>query len=122
MIDKMNDLSGKIEQAQIAFCAEHGTQHAPSPPDSKLGFALSTEGKQPVNGLRHPARGQTCGWYIWCGEDFSDASDFFSPLHVKHLYEHHPELGKLLGLPPGYRFLLAGDYFDVWYDAALLRV
>jgi hypothetical protein len=25
----------------------------PSPPDSKLGFALSTNGKLPVNGLRH---------------------------------------------------------------------
>jgi hypothetical protein len=76
----------------------------------------------PLNGLRHPAVGESNGWYIWCGEDFSEAPGFFAPLHAKHVYEDHPELTKLLGLPPGYRFLLAGDYLDIWYDSSLLNI
>jgi len=122
MIDKMNDQYKEIEQAQMAFCAERGTQLVYVAPESKLGFALKTKGKQPINGLRHPVCGETCGWYLWCGEDFSDAPDFFSPIHAKHVYDDYPQLRKLLGLPPGYRFLLAGEYLDVWYDASLLNI
>ncbi len=85
-----------------------------------LGFASSTEGRLPINGLRHPPGGGASGWYIWCGEEFSDASDFFVPLHARHVYERHPELIRLLGLPPGYRFLVAGDYLDIWYDSSLV--
>jgi len=85
-----------------------------------LGFALSTKGKTPINGLRHRPQGDTCGWYLWCGETFSRSPDFFSPLHVKHVYEDHSEIRKLLGLAPGYRFLLAGDYLDVWFDQSIL--
>jgi len=29
---------------------------------------------------------------------------------------------RLLGLAPGWRFLLSGDYLDVWFDPALLTV
>jgi hypothetical protein len=76
----------------------------------------------PINGLRHPVVGETSGWYIWCGRIFSDAPDFFAPLHTFHLYEDYPEIAHLLGLPPGYRFLLAGDSLDVWFDASLLNV
>ena len=65
---------------------------------------------------------ETSGWYIWCGEEYSKASDFFSPTHAKHIYKEYPTLTKYLGLPPGYRFLIAGDYVDVWYDASLLEV
>jgi hypothetical protein len=65
--------------------------------------------------------GATSGWYIWCGEQFSEAPDFFSPLHTRHIYEDIPEIVSLLGLPPGFRFLLAGEYLDVWYDATLLE-
>jgi hypothetical protein len=69
-----------------------------------------------------PAIGDTTGWYIWFGEEFSTAPDFFVPLHVSHVYDNHPELIRLLGLGPGYRFLLAGIYLDVWFDPALLKV
>jgi hypothetical protein len=31
-----------------------------------------------------------------------------------------PQVAGFLGLPPGYRFLLAGDHVDVWYDEKLL--
>jgi hypothetical protein len=112
----------QIEDAQRAFCLEQAARYLATPGDTKTGFALSTKGQIPINGLRHPLRGETSGWYIWCGQKFSDdASDFFDPLHTRHLYEDYPELVKLLGLAPGYRFLLAGNHLDVWYDASLLN-
>jgi hypothetical protein len=114
------DVYQQIERDQRRFCSERSATFALSPPDSKLGFATSTAGKTPIKGLRHSQEGGTCGWYIWCGEDLSDAPDFFLPLCVKHVYESHPEVRSFLGLPPGYRFLLAGDHCDVWYDATLL--
>ena len=75
-----------------------------------------------MNGLRHPPKGDANGWYVWCGEEYSDASEFFQPLHMQHVYEEWPNLARLLGLPPGYRFLVDGNYFDVWYDQSLLSV
>ncbi len=111
----------QIEDVQRAFCLKQAARYAATPGNTKTGFALSTKGQLPVNGLRHPPEKETSGWYIWCGQEFSDAADFFAPLHTRHLYEDHPELVKLLGLAPGYRFLLAGDHLDVWYDASLLN-
>jgi hypothetical protein len=78
-----------------------------------MGFAEVTSGLAPIDGLRHiPAHG-TSGWYLWCGESFSDAADFFEPQHAWHIYESLPGIAHLLGLPPGYRFLSVGDYLDV---------
>lgn len=75
-----------------------------------------------MNGLRHRPEKDTTGWYIWFGEQFSKATDFFAPVHTSHICEEYPEAAKLLGLPPGYRFLIADDYLDVWYDDALLNM
>ena len=62
------------------------------------------------------------GWYIWCGEEFSESADFFAAQCARHFYENVPDGQRFLGLPPGYRFQLAGDYLDVWYDERLLDV
>ena len=110
----------QIEQAQRLICKGRGVEYVPSSDDSKTGFALGTKGLTPINGLRSPAIGATSGWYIWCGEQFSKAPDFFSPLHTRHIYKDIPEIASLLGLPPGFRFLLAGNYLDIWFDATLL--
>ena len=75
-----------------------------------------------MNGLRRPPDAGMSGWYIGCSEEFSAASGFFAPLCTIHIYESKPEVGRFLGLPPGYRFLLAGDYLDVWYDESLLEI
>jgi hypothetical protein len=37
---------------------------------------------------------------------------FFKPLHASHLIEKLPEVVRFLGLPPGSRFLLAGEHVD----------
>jgi len=70
--------------------------------------------------LRHPGVKGTCGWYIWAGEEFSEDSDFFRPVRVSHLEEHCPEAIPYLALAPGYRFLVAPGYEDVWFDSSLL--
>jgi hypothetical protein len=52
-------------------------------------------------------------------EELSDAPDFFVPLHVEHLTEWCPVVLRFLGLPPGWRFLVAGEYQDVREDRSL---
>ena len=112
----------RIQEQQYAFCRGRGCECVPADLDSKLAFAITTQGQLPINGLRHPPKADTNGWYIWCGKELSAAPDFFSPLHTQHLIERCPEALSLLGLPPGYRFLVAGELVDVWYDPSLLNV
>ena len=112
----------QIEEAQKAVCKQFGADFVVSLPDSKIGFAAPTAGQMPVNGLRHPPTIGTSGWYIWCGESFSEARDFFEPRCTYHFYDERHEVVRLLGLAPGWRFLLAGDYLDVWFDEKLLNV
>jgi len=89
---------------------------------TKLGIALSTLGKEPINGLRHEEENGTNGWYIWCGEEQSNDPDFFSPLHVEHISKYLPQVQEYLSLPAGYRFLIDGNnYEDVWFDSELLN-
>lgn len=111
-----------MEERQRVLCRDRSVEFVASPPESKLGFALSTRGRQPINGLRHPVAGDVNGWYLWCGEDFSESADFFAPLHTWHIYQDLPDVGALLGLPPGSRFLISGSYLDIWSDPSLLEI
>jgi hypothetical protein len=104
-------------------CEKYGATPCEAPEHLKAGIATSVTSEAiPVNGLRHPPAGDTTGWYIWGGEELSHDPSFFRPVHVRHLKESRPEVLKYLALPPGWRFLIAGDYEDVWYDASLLNV
>lgn len=89
-------------------------------PHLKLGVAMATIGRQPVNGLRHLPEEGTTGWYVWCGEQFSSAADFFQPVHIAHLDEILPLIVPYLGLPAGWRFQFALNHEDVWFDPGLL--
>ena len=117
----MSQLS--TEELQRETCRKFGAEYCPAPLEFKIGIAENVrDGLLPINGLRHPPEGNTTGWYIWAGEELSDAPDFFKPLHVEHLDEWCPLVKKYLGLAPGWRFLIAGEYEDVWFDATLLKV
>ncbi|MGH7025251.1 MAG: immunity protein Imm33 domain-containing protein [Caulobacteraceae bacterium] len=108
---------------QKGICQRFGVEFFPSPPDLVAGVAENVcSGALPLNGLRHPPAGQTTGWYLWAGVDFSDADDFFAPWHVEHLQSYRPAVLPYLGLPPGWRFLLADGHEDVWFDPGLLEV
>lgn len=112
-----------IIQMQKSVCSEHNAVFTPSPSTMKLGIDASIEtGARPINGLRHPPEGDTTGWYIYAGTTIDSDPDFFKPLHVEHVAEWCPAVQKYLGLPAGWRFLLDGDYEDVWFDASLLVV
>ena len=97
------------------FLAPHLTMKVGISPNVKNGI-------YPLNGLRHNPEGDTTGWYIWAGEELSNNPDFFVPLHVEHLIKWCPEIIKYLGLAPGWRFLVAPGYEDVWEDDSLLKV
>ena len=104
------------------ICSIHGVEALVPDAKEKLGIALSTLGKTPINGLRHPNENGTCGWYIWCGEEFLTDPDFFDSLHVKHIQEYLPLIEKYLALPVGFRFLVAENQEEVWFDASLQNV
>ena len=107
---------------QQAVCRRYGVEFVASPREAKLGVARKVRpGAVPLHGLRHPAAGDTCGWYLWVDE-WDDSDDFFEPLHVAHMSDRCPEVLPYLALPPGWRFLLAGAVVDVWFDPALLDV
>jgi len=106
--------------SQQDICAKFKTEFSPCSESDKLGIAIETIGKLPINGLRHVAENGTCGWYIWCGEDWSDDPDFFKPLHVNHINKYLPQVEPYLALPPGHRFLVADGYEDVWQDSELI--
>lgn len=109
-----------IETAQKEICKRYGALFCPSPINLKVGIALNVrDGLVPINGLRHSPEGDTTGWYIWAGEELSEDPAFFKALHVEHLSEWCPDILKYLGLPYGWRFLLAEGYEDIWYDDTL---
>lgn len=105
---------------QRAVCNRFGSPFIESREAEKLGIAIATLAQLPLNGLRVEVEGGTCGWYVWGGEGMSEADDFFLPLHVEHLAERCPEIIPYLGLAPGWRFIIAPGYEDVWYDESLL--
>ncbi|WP_157949017.1 immunity protein Imm33 domain-containing protein [Neorhizobium huautlense] len=113
-----------MDQDQVEVCLRHNVEFSVAEPSSKLGISEGAlQGEQPLNGLRQPPENGTCGWYIWGGRDFPpEDADFFKPMHVSHLSVSCPAVVPYLGLPPGWRFLIAPGYEDVWFDASLLDI
>ena len=109
------------EALQRDLCAKFGADYLAVDGSLKVGISRSFDSSRfPINGLRHPPEHGTSGWFIWSGEEFSTNPDFFRPLHAVHLSERCPETMRYLGLGPGWRFLIAPDQEDVWFDKALL--
>ena len=110
-------------ETQEQVCGRFGVKLVEAPNNRKVGIARNVRaGLQPLNGLRHPPAGGTTGWYIWAGEELPQDPGSFVPLHVSHLSSWCPQVIPYLGLPPGWRFLLAPQYEDVWFDKTLLDI
>jgi hypothetical protein len=109
-----------LHEEQRGICDRVGADYLAPASMSKVGIALATLDLVPLNALRHPPEGGTCGWYIWGGEVFPSDVDDFQVLHVEHLNTECAKIVPYLALAPGWRVLLAPDYEDVWYDASLL--
>ena len=110
------------EAKQKEICHRYNSEYILPQPDTKVGIALNTLHKEPLNALRHPPEADTCGWYIYGGEELSEDPDFFQPLHIEHLSARCPMIVPYLGLAPDWRVLLTIDYEDVWYDDTLLNI
>ena len=105
---------------QREICDRYGASYIPCDLNLKVGISRSVKsGAVPINGLRVAPERDTCGWYIWAGEEWSDDADFFVPLHAVHLEARAPIVLPYLGLAPGWRFLLTKTYQDVWRDERL---
>jgi hypothetical protein len=112
-----------LKSIQSDLCKRFGVPVSFPERHLKLGVAVDVfSGRIPLNGLRHPPKAGTCGWFLWAGEELSSAPDFFKPTHVEHLFERCPQVLTYLALPPGWRFLMADGYEDVWQDASLLEI
>jgi hypothetical protein len=111
-------------EKRLSICNRFGVEHLSSEAHQKVGVAtniLNGSWSWPLHGLRHPPHSETTGWYIWSGE-LSESADFFQPLHIAHLQTYCKDVLAYLGLPPGWRFLIAPDHEDVWFDDNLLDV
>lgn len=112
--------AGQMDREQAKLCLRYDAVPMPAAPSSILGISESAlRGDLPLNGLRHPPGAGVNGWYIWGGE-YSTAPEFFKPMHFAHLNERCPASIRYLALPPGWRFLAALDYEDVWFDSGLV--
>jgi hypothetical protein len=115
-------MTDDLAKKQAEVCKQFAVEPFPTGSNLKVGIARNVrEGLQPVNGLRIQPEGDTTGWYIWAGEHWSDDPDFFVPLHVEHLPLWSAAVMPYLRLPPGWRFLVAPGYEDVWFDEQLLE-
>lgn len=102
------------ERARLA--ATYGFAPCGAPGDLKVGISKGVlTGEGPLHGVRCLPENTTTGWYIWTGE-YSAAPDFFAPLHVAHLSERCPIVLPYPESPPGWRFVVAPGYEDVWCD------
>jgi hypothetical protein len=108
------------ETAQLEVCRRFGVQPWAPGPDEKLGIARNIRsGIRPLQGMRYLPEQGTCGWFLWAGE-LGEEDDFFQPMHAVHMPEWVPEVVPYLALLPGWRFLIAPGYEDVWFDEVLL--
>ncbi|WP_157222300.1 hypothetical protein [Novosphingobium sp. AP12] len=109
-------------EAQQSVCERLGVHFTPPEDSFTVGISESAlRGQMPLHGLRHPFKSGSTGWFIWSG-DYSEADDFFKPVHLYHLREDCPAVLPYLALPPGWRFLVAPGFEDVWSDSNLLNI
>jgi len=112
-----------LEKRQKRVCKKYNLSFFPTSLDSIAGIADNIfDGIEPINGLRHPPEANTCGWYLWAGENITFSDNFLKPMCLKHLEKVNKNIFNYLALPPGGRFLIAENYEDVWYDKSLLNL
>jgi hypothetical protein len=106
-------------KAQRAICDRFGTPPAAAHGDAMVG--VGPMDGLPINGLRHTPEHGTSGWFIWAGGDIDQADrSFFRPTHLAHVGSLYPGVVPYLALPPGWRWQIAPDHEDVWFDHGLL--
>ncbi len=103
---------------QLKICQRFNSNFVPPEQTQKVGIAMNSLQRLPLNALRLAPTEDTSGWYVWGGE-ISDSPDFFAPLHVSHIPGKCPALVPYLALAPGWRVQLAPGHEDIWFDDEL---
>lgn len=113
---KNRDTDFNIKE-QMAVCEKYLSAYLPITPQTMIAIAMQTIGKMPVYGTRVAQKESgEAGWFIHCG-DFSEAKDFYQPIHAKHIREYLPLVEAYLALSPGYKFIINDKgYEDVWIE------
>ena len=69
--DRVALVMGILDE-QKELCAKFGVKFVASHSLLKVGISRNVkDGIMPINGLRHSPEGDTSGWYIWAGVEFS---------------------------------------------------
>lgn len=107
---------GKMKDKQKEVCKTTGSEVIYPSPDDIAGVAIHTAKESPIYGVREDPENGSSGWYIWAGE-YSDAADFFKPLHIEHIKDFFPHVEKYLALSPNHKFIVdRNGYEDVWIE------
>ncbi|MDK2127072.1 immunity protein Imm33 domain-containing protein [Parachitinimonas caeni] len=109
----------EITTEQRDVCAKYNSPEFEIDEGGMVAVALSSIGKNPIYGTRieKPENGNV-SWFFYCG-DYSEAPDFFQPIHTSHLDEILPSVKKYLFLSPGFKFIIDDEgYEDVWMEGA----
>ncbi|MCO7521977.1 MULTISPECIES: hypothetical protein [unclassified Pseudomonas] len=111
----VNELEISPSSDQIDVCNRYNV--VPRTPEDRVAVALHTLSDSPIYGTRiRDAKSGAISWFLYCGK-FSEADDFFQPLHTDHLVEDLPEVVKYLYLPEGANFIIdRSGYEDVWFE------
>ena len=109
-----------ILEAQKEICKRFSAIHFPCGEDLSVYFASETKGLLPLNGERVKGLDGESGWYIWCGAERHDRDDFFEQISVFDLSQRAPLASAFLGLPTGFKFLIAGGHKRAWLEPSLL--
>src|SRR5215813_2189777 len=116
----MNADDQNLAERQRVVCERANTRPAYLQPTDRIAVGRDFDvTRHPINGLRHPAYGDMCGWNIWSGEVLSDDPDYFNLICYEHLVAERTDWLQYLALPAGWRFLTAPGHEDIWFDQAL---
>jgi hypothetical protein len=112
----------EIFRAQRALCTRVGSPLLAVGGNEKMGVSRSAldVANWPLKGVRHRPEAGTCGWYVFAGT-YSEDPNFYQPMHAQHLLDVRPEVAEYLGMSPGWAFVIAPGYEDVWQDDDFLE-
>jgi hypothetical protein len=92
------------------------TSLAPRNGSTRRAFA-NAQAQRKISFVQGVARkvGGNVSWFFHGGE-YSDAPDFYQPVHVGHLKEILPSVIRYMRLPTGEKFIIDDQgYEDVWF-------